>query len=71
MSNHSLDVATSLLLWDKGDHEVVDEELVRNRNTSSVNLRLPPSQTGVRLFVFELSITNCTFGSDCDFDKHP
>ena len=26
----------SLLLWEKGDHEVVDEELLCDKNTSSV-----------------------------------
>ena len=38
--------SVSLLLWEKGDHEVVDEELVKIQDTSSVSLRLPPSPTG-------------------------
>ena len=29
-------VQKSLLLWEKGDHEVVDEELILRKNTSSV-----------------------------------
>ena len=36
----------SLLLWEKGDREAVDEELVEIQDTSSVSLRLPPSPAG-------------------------
>ena len=36
----------SLLLWEKGDREAVDEELPCVQDTSSVSLRLPPSPAG-------------------------
>ena len=39
-------ITGSLLLREKGDHEVVDEELLWIYDTSSVTLRVPPSPTG-------------------------
>ena len=43
-----------LLLWEKGDREAVDEELLWNYDTSSVSLRLPPSPTGEGFSILSL-----------------